>query len=152
MHFFCNQLLCFFFLSFSPLPQLTVLDDDSYMWFLGILLGAVHGIVESLFRRYTENGMNEDLAYKNTVECITGIISKTISTQVAPCFQFLKPLLFPHLHLFLLSFALLLLMHSHPFVKVFIFIYFILFFRLTGHVGCVQFLVWRGEKGIWDCI
>ncbi|KAL4562016.1 hypothetical protein LXL04_034204 [Taraxacum kok-saghyz] len=47
----------------------------------GILLGAVHGIVESLFRRYTEGGMSEDLAYKNTVECITGNISKTISTQ-----------------------------------------------------------------------
>ncbi|XP_074569733.1 ketol-acid reductoisomerase, chloroplastic-like [Curcuma longa] len=47
----------------------------------GILLGAVHGIVESLFRRYTENGMSEELAYKNTVECITGVISKTISTQ-----------------------------------------------------------------------
>ncbi|KAK9285593.1 hypothetical protein L1049_024788 [Liquidambar formosana] len=47
----------------------------------GILLGAVHGIVESLFRRYTENGMSEDLAYKNTVECITGTISKTISTK-----------------------------------------------------------------------
>ncbi|KAL5793634.1 hypothetical protein ACOSP7_002228 [Xanthoceras sorbifolium] len=47
----------------------------------GILLGAVHGIVESLFRRYTENGMTEDLAYKNTVECITGTISKIISTQ-----------------------------------------------------------------------
>ncbi|KAG0464111.1 hypothetical protein HPP92_020180 [Vanilla planifolia] len=48
----------------------------------GILLGAVHGIVEALFRRYTENGMDEELAYKNTVECITGIISKTISTKV----------------------------------------------------------------------
>ncbi|KAL8136705.1 hypothetical protein V2J09_002706 [Rumex salicifolius] len=47
----------------------------------GILLGAVHGIVESLFRRYTENGMSVDLAYKNTVESITGIISKTISTK-----------------------------------------------------------------------
>ncbi|CAM8882708.1 unnamed protein product [Rhodiola kirilowii] len=47
----------------------------------GILLGAVHGIVESLFRRYTENGMDEELAYKNTVECITGIISRTISTK-----------------------------------------------------------------------
>ncbi|XP_047315535.1 ketol-acid reductoisomerase, chloroplastic-like [Impatiens glandulifera] len=47
----------------------------------GILLGAVHGIVETLFRRYTENGMDEDSAYKNTVECITGIISKTISTK-----------------------------------------------------------------------
>ncbi|XP_023530822.1 ketol-acid reductoisomerase, chloroplastic-like [Cucurbita pepo subsp. pepo] len=47
----------------------------------GILLGAVHGVVESLFRRYTENGMAEDLAYKNTVESITGIISRTISTK-----------------------------------------------------------------------
>ncbi|KAG5234966.1 ketol-acid reductoisomerase [Salix suchowensis] len=47
----------------------------------GILLGAVHGIVESLFRRYTENGMSEDEAYKNTVECITGIISRIISTK-----------------------------------------------------------------------
>lgn len=47
----------------------------------GILLGAVHGIVECLFRRYTDNGMSEDLAYKNTVECITGVISKTISTK-----------------------------------------------------------------------
>ncbi|KAF8411043.1 hypothetical protein HHK36_003582 [Tetracentron sinense] len=47
----------------------------------GILLGAVHGIVESLFKRYTENGMSEDLAYKNTVESITGIISRTISTK-----------------------------------------------------------------------
>ncbi|RRT69046.1 hypothetical protein B296_00017096 [Ensete ventricosum] len=45
-------------------------------------LGAVHGIVEALFRRYTENGMSEELAYKNIVECITGIISKTISTKV----------------------------------------------------------------------
>ena len=52
------------------------------LWLIGILLGAVHGIVESLFRRYTENGMSEDLAYKNTVESITGIISKTISTKV----------------------------------------------------------------------
>ena len=43
----------------------------------------MHGIVETLFRRYTEHGMTEDLAYKNTVECITGIISKTISTQVS---------------------------------------------------------------------
>ncbi|KAL5571014.1 hypothetical protein UlMin_020611 [Ulmus minor] len=51
----------------------------------GILLGAVHGVVESLFRRYTENGMDEDLAYKNTVESVTGIISKTISTKGMLC-------------------------------------------------------------------
>ncbi|KAG1330211.1 ketol-acid reductoisomerase, chloroplastic [Cocos nucifera] len=47
----------------------------------GILLGAVHGMVEALFRRYTENGMSEELAYKDTVECVTGIISRTISTK-----------------------------------------------------------------------
>ncbi|XP_066367060.1 ketol-acid reductoisomerase, chloroplastic-like [Miscanthus floridulus] len=47
----------------------------------GILLGAVHGIVEALFRRYTEQGMDEESAYKNTVEGITGIISKTISKK-----------------------------------------------------------------------
>ncbi|KAH7859600.1 hypothetical protein Vadar_003094 [Vaccinium darrowii] len=47
----------------------------------GILSAALHGIVEALFRRYTENGMSEDLAYKNTVECITGVISRTISTR-----------------------------------------------------------------------
>ncbi|KAG2590509.1 ketol-acid reductoisomerase, chloroplastic-like [Panicum virgatum] len=47
----------------------------------GILLGAVHGMVEALFRRYTEQGMDEDSAYKNTVESITGIISKTISKK-----------------------------------------------------------------------
>lgn len=38
--------------------------------------------MEALFRRYTENGMSEELAYKNTVECTTGIISRTISTKV----------------------------------------------------------------------
>ena len=59
------------------------------LWLTGILLGAVHGIVESLFRRYTENGMSEDLAYKNTVESITGVISKTISTQVAISYLYL---------------------------------------------------------------
>ncbi|XP_038995159.1 ketol-acid reductoisomerase, chloroplastic-like [Hibiscus syriacus] len=47
----------------------------------GILLGAVHGVVECLFRRYVESGMDEESAYKNTVECVTGIVSKTISTK-----------------------------------------------------------------------
>uniref|UniRef100_A0A3N7HME2 Acetohydroxy-acid reductoisomerase n=1 Tax=Populus trichocarpa TaxID=3694 RepID=A0A3N7HME2_POPTR len=41
----------------------------------------VFGIVESLFRWYTENGMSEDEVCKNIVESITGIISKTISTE-----------------------------------------------------------------------
>ncbi len=45
----------------------------------GILLGAVHGIVESLFRRYTEMGMDDKEAYINSVETITGPISHIIS-------------------------------------------------------------------------
>lgn len=43
----------------------------------------MHGLVECLFRRYTENGMSEDLAYKNTVESVTGTISRTISAKVS---------------------------------------------------------------------
>ncbi len=46
----------------------------------GILLGAVHGIVESLYRRYVmEQGMGEEEAFIASVENITGPISKTIS-------------------------------------------------------------------------
>eukprot|EP00252_Welwitschia_mirabilis_P014103 TRINITY_DN3113_c0_g1_i2.p1 TRINITY_DN3113_c0_g1~~TRINITY_DN3113_c0_g1_i2.p1 ORF type:complete len:370 (+),score=75.78 TRINITY_DN3113_c0_g1_i2:184-1293(+) len=69
----------------SPFTFATTLEDEyrsDIFGERGILLGAVHGIVEALFRRYTERGMPEDLAYKNTVEGITGIISKTISTKV----------------------------------------------------------------------
>ena len=45
----------------------------------GILLGAVHGIVESLYRRYVADGMSEEAAFAETVESITGPISETIS-------------------------------------------------------------------------
>ena len=45
----------------------------------GILLGAVHGIAESLYARYLGQGMAKDDAYLNTSESITGPISKTIS-------------------------------------------------------------------------
>ncbi|HFQ81877.1 MAG TPA: ketol-acid reductoisomerase [Desulfobacterales bacterium] len=45
-----------------------------------ILLGAVHGIVESLYRRYVmQDNMSEAEAFTASVENITGIISKTIS-------------------------------------------------------------------------
>jgi len=47
----------------------------------GILLGAVHGIVESLFRRYQRQGMTPEQAFVETSESITGNIVKTISTQ-----------------------------------------------------------------------
>ncbi|MEC7397695.1 MAG: ketol-acid reductoisomerase, partial [Pseudomonadota bacterium] len=45
----------------------------------GILLGAVHGIAESLYARYVGKGMTKDDAYLNTSESITGPISKSIS-------------------------------------------------------------------------
>ncbi|MDP2106892.1 MAG: ketol-acid reductoisomerase, partial [Desulfobulbaceae bacterium] len=45
-----------------------------------ILLGAVHGIVEALYRRYVmEQGMTAEDAFRASVENITGPISKTIS-------------------------------------------------------------------------
>jgi len=47
----------------------------------GILLGAVHGIVESLFRRYQAQGMTQEEAFLQSSESITGNIVKTISTQ-----------------------------------------------------------------------
>jgi len=47
----------------------------------GILLGGVHGIIESLFRRYVQQGMSEEEAFKNTAECITGPVTKLISTK-----------------------------------------------------------------------
>jgi len=47
----------------------------------GILLGAVHGIVESLFRRYVRDGMTPEQAFTESSESITGNIVKVISTQ-----------------------------------------------------------------------
>src|SRR5579884_437334 len=45
----------------------------------GILLGAVHGIVESLYRWFVRHGMEKDEAFINAVEGVTGPISKLIS-------------------------------------------------------------------------
>lgn len=47
----------------------------------GILLGAIHGIAESLFRWYIHHGQNEEAAFINTAESITGPITKTISKE-----------------------------------------------------------------------
>ena len=46
-----------------------------------ILLGAVHGIVESLFRRYVRQGMSPEEAFLQSSESITGNIVKIISTE-----------------------------------------------------------------------
>lgn len=43
------------------------------------ILGGVHGAVESLFRRYTRQGMSDEEAFKQSVECITGPITRIIS-------------------------------------------------------------------------
>lgn len=47
----------------------------------GILLGAVHAIIEGLFRRYIKQGMTPEEAFINSSESITGPITKKISTQ-----------------------------------------------------------------------
>jgi ketol-acid reductoisomerase len=44
-----------------------------------ILLGGVHGIVESLYRRFRHQGMSETDAYRHSVDCVTGPISRTVS-------------------------------------------------------------------------
>jgi len=45
----------------------------------GILLGAVHGIIESLYRRYVRAGQSPESAFSNSAEAITGPISRAIS-------------------------------------------------------------------------
>lgn len=47
----------------------------------GILLGAVHGLLESLFRHFVEDGMPEGEAFLNTAESVTGPISRIISRE-----------------------------------------------------------------------
>lgn len=47
----------------------------------GILLGAVHGIVESLYRRYVSQGASKPAAFLRSCESITGPINKTISKR-----------------------------------------------------------------------
>jgi ketol-acid reductoisomerase len=47
----------------------------------GILLGAVHGIVEGLYRRYREQGMTPQEAFLLSCESVTGPISRTISRE-----------------------------------------------------------------------
>jgi len=47
----------------------------------GILLGAVHGIIESLYDRFKSQGMTREDAFLNSAEAITGPISHIISKQ-----------------------------------------------------------------------
>ncbi len=47
----------------------------------GILLGAVHGICEALYREYKRQGVSSENAFKDTAEDITGPISEIISKK-----------------------------------------------------------------------
>ena len=45
----------------------------------GILAGGLHGIVESLYRRYRDQGMSDEEAFRHSAESVTGPISRIIS-------------------------------------------------------------------------
>ena len=47
----------------------------------GVLLGAVHGLVESLYRRARDRGFDEEAAFERACETITGPIARTISAK-----------------------------------------------------------------------
>ena len=68
----------------SPYTFMTTLESEyksDIYGERGILLGAVHGIVESLYRRYITQGMTHEDAFVNTAESVTGPISRIISKQ-----------------------------------------------------------------------
>jgi ketol-acid reductoisomerase len=69
----------------APYTFLTTLKNEFKSDVFGeraILLGAVHGIVEALFRRFVQDeGMSEDEAFQASVESVTGPISKIISHE-----------------------------------------------------------------------
>ncbi|MFI8535479.1 ketol-acid reductoisomerase [Streptomyces aquilus] len=66
----------------SPYTFRTTLDSEYRSDIVGeraILLGAVHGIVETLFTRYRLAGNDEVTAYERSCENVTGPIARTIS-------------------------------------------------------------------------
>ena len=68
----------------SPCTFLTTLESEyksDIFGERGILLGAVHGIAENLYRRLVERGMSHDEAFLHSAQSITGPISKTISRR-----------------------------------------------------------------------
>lgn len=68
----------------SPWTFMTTLESEyksDIFGERGILLGAVHGIVESLYRWFISHGMSHEEAFNNSVEAVTGPISQMISKQ-----------------------------------------------------------------------
>ncbi|MEU0188044.1 ketol-acid reductoisomerase [Streptomyces sp. NPDC006207] len=68
----------------APFTFRTTLESEYLSDLTGeraILLAGVHGIVESLYRRYISQGMTGADAYRHSVESVTGPISTIISTK-----------------------------------------------------------------------
>ncbi|MGW3649635.1 ketol-acid reductoisomerase [Streptomyces sp. NPDC000878] len=68
----------------SPYTFRTTLDSEYLSDIVGeraILLGAVHGIVESLYARFRLAGDDETTAYEKSCENVTGPIARTISHE-----------------------------------------------------------------------
>jgi ketol-acid reductoisomerase len=68
----------------APFTFQTTLESEYLSDLTGersMLLAGVHGIVESLYRRYRDHGMTAHAAFLNSVECVTGPISRIISTR-----------------------------------------------------------------------
>lgn len=66
----------------APIIFQTTLESEYKSDIFGeraILLGAVHGIAEALYRWHTAHGLSPEAAFTHSVESITGPISKTIS-------------------------------------------------------------------------
>jgi len=66
----------------APFAFCTTLESEYKSDIYGercVILGGVHGVVESLFRRFTRQGMSDEDAFKQSVESITGPITRIIS-------------------------------------------------------------------------
>lgn len=66
----------------APFTFMTTLEREYKSDIFGeraVLLGAVHGILEYLFRRYQIEGASPEEAFKRSAESLTGPISKAIS-------------------------------------------------------------------------
>lgn len=66
----------------APYTFLTTVDSERLSDIVGeraILLGAVHGIVESLYQRYRIAGDDPQTAFERSCETVTGPVARTIS-------------------------------------------------------------------------
>ncbi|MEH1901345.1 MAG: ketol-acid reductoisomerase [Nostoc sp.] len=78
----------------SPVTFKTTLEEEyksDIFGERGVLLGAVHGIVESLYRWFIGQGFSKECAFTMSVESITGPITKLISQKgILSVYEFLN--------------------------------------------------------------